>query len=349
MHLSRAHLDAAVARGLIGADQAEALWRFLAERDADTPAFKPAHILYYLGGMIAIGAMSLFMTLGWQRFGGIGLLLIATVYFAIAIALTEALLHRGLSIPAGITAVLAVVLVPLAVYGVQLMMELWPADRPWAFRDYHRRIDGRWLAMELATLAAGIALLWRYRLPFLVLPVAFTLWYTSMDLTPWLAGGDPADLFSERAKVVSTVFGLLMLAVAFVVDLRTLRTRDFAFWLYVFGVMTFWGGLTLIESTSELGRFVYGCVNLTLIAAGAVLSRRVFAVFGGAGVAFYLGHLSYEVFRDSLLFPVALTAIGLAVVGAGVWWQRHEARLGERLRARLPATVRELVEHRAAA
>jgi hypothetical protein len=41
--------------------------------------------LYYLGGLIAIGAMTLFMTLGWERFGATGLLWIAVCYCAIAL------------------------------------------------------------------------------------------------------------------------------------------------------------------------------------------------------------------------------------------------------------------------
>jgi hypothetical protein len=56
-----------------------------------------------------------------------------------------------------------------------------------------------------------------------------------------------------------------------------------------------------------------------MIGIGGTLSRRVFAVFGGLGVAGYLGHLSYSVFSDSMLFPVALTAIGFAVIAAGVY------------------------------
>jgi hypothetical protein len=48
-----------------------------------------------------------------------------------------------------------------------------------------------------------------------------------------------------------------------------------------------------------------------------------------------------------MLFPVALTAIGLSVVAAGVYWQRHEATIGTWLRSFLPAPMRELVERRA--
>lgn len=350
MQISRPLLDEAASRGLIAKDQATALWDFLSERQSDTPTFKPAHILYYLGGAVSIGAMTLFMTLGWERFRGIGLLLIAAGYAVLALLLTESLLfRRRLAVPAGITAALAVAMTPLAVYGAQHALGYWPEGEAVrdAYRDYHARVDGRWFVMELATLGAGVWALWRYRLPFLVMPIAATLWYLSMDLTPLLFGGDGKTFFSEEGKRVSIGFGLAMTLVAFWVDLRATPARDFAFWLYLFGVLTFWGGLTSLESSSEVGRFVYGCLNLLLIAVGAALSRRVFAVFGGIGLAFYLGHLSHTVFRDSMFFPVALTAIGLAVIGAGVVWQRREAAIGAWLRARMPALLRERLEQRA--
>jgi hypothetical protein len=350
MQITRAALQEATSLGLLSEAQNVTLWSFLAERERETPSFKPAHILYYLGGLIAIGAMTLFMTLGWERFGGTGLLVIAVCYSGIALVLTEYLLgKKHLALPAGITAALAVVLVPLAVYGAQHALGLWPSDgsTKFAYRDFHTRIDWRWLLMEFATLAAAAIALWRYRLPFLVMPLAVTLWYMSMDLAPFLFGGDAMNFFSDRGKLVSTLFGLAMILVAFWVDVRSRQQRDFAFWLYVFGVLTFWGGLTSMDSNSELGKFLYFCINLLLIATGATLSRRVFAIFGGLGVAFYLGHLSHTVFKDSMLFPVALTAIGLMVVAAGVLWQRREATIGIWLRSFLPGPVRELVEHRA--
>ena len=124
MKLTRAMLDEAASQGLLDEGQAGRLWQFLVEREQHTPGFKPAHILYYLGGLIAIGAMSLFMTLGWERFGGGGLLFISVCYMAAAIGAVEWLRLRGLLLPAGVLAALAVVLVPLAVYGLQHMLGL---------------------------------------------------------------------------------------------------------------------------------------------------------------------------------------------------------------------------------
>lgn len=343
MKLNRPLLDEAVRRGLVSDAQGEALWDFLSERAADTPSFRFTHILYYLGGLLAIGAMTLFMTLGWERFGGWGLFFIALLYAGAGLWATEHLLHRQrLPIPAGIVAAFVVVLTPLAVYGLQSALGWWAEGR--VYRDYHTYIDWRWLLMELATLAVAAVMLWRYRLPFLVMPVAATLWYLSMDLTPFLFGD--ADITWELRKFVSLWFGLLIALLAFWVDVRTRHAKDYAFWLYLFGVLAFWGGLSLMRSDDELGKFLYFCINLLMIVVGAILSRRVFAVFGGLGAAGYVGYLAYNVFRDSIVFPFVLTAIGFAVIWLGIVWQRREQEVTARLRGLLPVPLRELVERR---
>lgn len=343
MTLPRSRLEQAAERGLIRPDQVEPLWAFLAGPQQAAPSFRFTHILYYLGGLIAIGAMSLFMTLGWSAFGGWGLLGIALAYAAGGLWLTERLLHRQqLPIPAGISAAFVVVLVPLAIYGLQAGLGFWAEARPYA--EYHTRIDWRWILMELGTLAAGAVLLWRYRLPFLVMPIAVTLWYMSMDLAPFLIG--EADLDGALRKFVSLWFGLLMVLLAFWVDLRSRHSLDYAFWLYLFSVLAFWGGLSLMTSDSEWGKLGYFALNLGMILVGALLARRVFAVFGGLGAAGYLGYLAHSVFQDSLWFPFALTAIGLGLVWLGIVWQRHEQALTTRLQARLPGPLRELLQQR---
>jgi len=341
MELNRGLLKDATENGLISAQQADQLWKFLAERGKDTPNFRFTHVLYYLGGLIAIGAMSLFMTLGWESFGGWGLFFIALAYAAAGLWLTEFFLNRSrLPIPAGITATFVVVLIPLAVYGLQVALGWWAEGK--VLREYHTLIDWRWMLMELATLAGGAVMLWRYHLPFLVMPIAVTLWYMSMDLTPFLFGG--ADLTWELRKFVSLWVGLLIVLLAFWVDIRTRHDKDYAFWLYLFGVVAFWGGLSMMHSDSELGKFIYLCINLIMIAVGAMLLRRVFAVFGSLGVAGYLGYLAYDVFKDSILFPFVLTIIGLGVIYLGILWQRHEEFISSKLRQLLPAPVQELIE-----
>ncbi|MGB5717048.1 MAG: DUF2157 domain-containing protein, partial [Gammaproteobacteria bacterium] len=181
--------------------------------------------------------------------------------------------------------------------------------------------------------------------PFMIMPVAVTLWYMSMDVAAMLTGGEADYLF--RA-FVSLWFGILMILLAFWIDIRSRKSgQDYAFWLYLFGVMAFWCGLSLQHSDSELSRFMYFCVNLGLILAGAILVRRVFVVFGALGSAVYIGHLASTIFQNSWLFPIALTAIGLGIIYLGLFWQRNEALITQKTRALLPAALRELLAERA--
>jgi hypothetical protein len=339
--LSRRDLEPAVKAGILDAAQADRLAAFYAAGASEQPRFSFVHVLYYLGGMIAIGAMSLFMTLGWNLGNGWGGFVIALCYGLIFLALVHKLIDKGLQIPAGILATLVVAMVPLAIFFAQMALGYWAENRP--YRDYHAYIDGRWLMMEFGTLAIGAILLWRYRFPFMLMPIAVTLWYMSMDLVPFLFG-DWRNW--EIRYFISLWFGLCMVLVAFWVDLRSRFSRDYAFWLYIFGVMTFWGGLSLLKSDSELNKFLYCMINLGMILIGAVLGRRVFAVFGGLGVAGYLGYLSWRVFKDSLLFPFVLSAIGLGIIWLGVIWQRREGEWSQQLRALLPEALRELIEAR---
>lgn len=132
-----------------------------------------------------------------------------------------------------------------------------------------------------------------------------------------------------------------MLAVAIYIDFRSRRRPDYAFWLYLFGTIAFWGALSMSDSGGQLGKFLYAVLNIGLIFLGALLSRRIFTVCGGIGVFGYLGYLSYTVFKDSLMFPFALTALGLLIVVFGIWWQKHEEELHRNFRSLLPGSLRE--------
>ncbi len=349
--IDRSHLKQAAAADIITSDQADRLWLFFSERGtaaSPAPRFTFANVLYYLGGMLAIGALSLFMTLGWESFGGWGIFFIALLYAGVAFKLALRFEKQGLAIPTGIMAAFVVVLVPLATWGVQQALGFWAdAANIKGYRAYHYLINWRWLTLELATLLAGSLMLYRWRTPFLVMPIAVTLWYMSMDLVMLLIAPD-AKPWGESEwlfrKWFSLAFGLIMVLFAFLVDLRSRSAQDYAFWLYLFGLLAFWGGLTSLGSDKLAGKFIYLAINLALVFAGAVLVRRTFTVFGAFGVAIVLGDLSWRVFKDSWLFPIALTMIGLAIVYAGIWWSRNEARLAARLLTFVPAQLRELLE-----
>ena len=232
----------------------------------------------------------------------------------------------------GVLAAVAVSIVPLAVFAVERMTGLWPLDDTQAnYHNYYTYVQGGWLLMEAATVIAGLLMLRLIPFPFIVMPIAVALWFMSMDLTEWIYG-EPFN-WAQRQKV-SLWFGLGLLLVFLGIDGRT--REDYAFWGYLAGLLAFWGGLTSMDSDSEVGKALYCLINLGLMAVAVLLRRPMFMVFGAMGVAAYLGYLSYDVFADSLLFPVVLTLIGLGVIGLGLLYQKHRDHLSTRLRAALP-------------
>ena len=342
MEIDRDDLVWAASQGLITEPQAETLWRALSERDASRgrARFDLAHVAYYFGALVVIGALGWFMTLGWESFGGVGVMLLSIVY-ALLFALAGRTLwfRENLRVPGGLLFTLAVWMTPLAVYGLERALGWWPEGDPGAFRGYHVWVKGSWLLMEAATIIAALVALRFVRFPFLTFPIAFSLWYMSMDLTPLLFGQQEFD-WNQRLWV-SLVFGLCVLVASFLVDRRT--REDYAFWGYLFGTLAFWGGLSLMESGSELNKLFYCLINLALILLSVLLERRVLLVFGALGVMGYLGHLSYTLFKDSTLFPFVLSFIGIAIIYLGVKYQRNRERIERATRRLVPDSIRRLL------
>jgi hypothetical protein len=334
----------AAAQGLTDAD-ADRLWAALVAHGTGRQRFDAAHVAYYFGALVVISAMGFFMTLAWSAVGGIGLTALAAAYGVAFWMAGESLWKRGLVTPGGLLFTMAVSMTPLAVYGIQDATGLWPQGDPGLYRDYYTRVRGSWIVIELATIALGTAAIVRRPFPFLTAPIAFALWFMSMDLTPLVFGASDYDW--ESRKWVSMWFGLAMLLAAYWVDLRNHLRQDFAFWGYLFGVMAFWGGLSLMDGDSELSKFVYCAINLGLIVLSVLLRQRSFIVFGALGVLGYLGYLSYRVFEDSLLFPIALTFLGILIIYVGVLYQRNAAALAVQVQTSLPEEIRALVPPRA--
>jgi len=339
MNVTKKKLVDAVEANIISPQQADALYEFLEIQSQNIPTFTFTHVLYYLGGLIAIGAMTLFMNMGWESFGGLGILSISALYAGAGLKITNTLSAKNLTIPAGICATFVVCLTPLAIYGLQQWLGAWPDDS--VYRDYHRYIKWHWLYMELGTLAIGTIVAWKYKYPFLVMPIAITLWYMTMDIAAMISGGDIAW---ELRKLVSLYFGLLMICLAFWLDIRSRHKADYAFWVYIFGVIAFWGGLSLQYSDDELSKFIYFCINLLMIGVGVLLIRRIFVIVGALGSCGYLGYLASDVFKDSWIFPMALTAIGLVIIYLGIQWQKHEKVITQKSRLLLPVQIRELLD-----
>ena len=339
VQITHGDLRAAADAGIITPEQTDALSHFLEARSADAggPRFGLVPVLWYGGALIIIGSMGLFSTIGFASFGSEFLLATALVYAAAFAGVGATLWRRPapFDVLGGLLVAVAVTMAPLATFAVQDLLGWWGTEPPGAYRGFYIWVKQSWVPMDLATIVAGVAALSVVRFPFLVMPVAVALWFLSLDLAHWVTGGAYGEW--EHFRQVTLAFGLGVLAVAWVVDVRA--KKDFAFWLHLFGLMSFWGGLSSLDSGSEVGRALYAVINVGLIALSVFLNRRAYAVFGVLGVAFYLGHLAETVFRDSLLFPFALSLIGVAIIAVGIAMVRRAAALQAWMQAHLPTGV----------
>ena len=352
MNISKDEFDRAAGQVSLPEAQAQQLWSLLqavpsTQRVEGTRRFDVANVAYYFGALIVMGAMGWFMTNAVEIFGGLGIFLTAAAY-ALGFATVGVLLWKraagGLRNLGGLLVTVAVAMTPLTIYGLQRWSGWWTLADPGSYSGFHEWIKGGWVWMEVGTVLAGLVALSFVRFPFLTAPVAFALWYLSMDLTPILFGVGDANFTWNEYLRVSLGFGVLMLLAAYAVDVyRQWREPDYGFWLSFFGLLAFWGGLSLLHAGNERGALFYALINAGLMCVGVVLDRRAFVVFGALGFNGYLGHLAWEVFAQSTLFPFVLSAFGIFVIVGGVIYARHCAAWRAAVLDQLPPALLRLV------
>lgn len=228
MKIQKSDLDLAGQKGIISADQATKLWAFFEGLRPDQSKFQGLHVLYYFGGLLIMASMSWFLTKAWEN--GLALMTLSAGFGLFYLLVGDRLWKQNLKIPGGLLITAAVGLVPLFIYGLQKATGLWPQGNPEAYKNYYHWIKGSWIFMELGTVVAALVALRFYPFPFLTFPLAFSLWFMSMDLTPLLFGKE--HLSMDERKVVSCIFGLVLLAASYFID-KKYKETDFAFWTYL--------------------------------------------------------------------------------------------------------------------
>jgi len=330
--LSSKQLQEAYKKNIITEAQFHLLLNLERQEQPLQAQFKTSHILYYLGGLVAISAMTLFMNQGFEKFGFVGLFFIGLFYISLCLVLRHHYERKGFLIPASIFATLVVCLTPLLVYSLQRHFGWWPDES--SYQQYHRVIDWHWFWLELSTLLVAVIMLYLYRYPFLVMPLAAKLWYMSIDVCVMLYSD--TDNFILRCWV-SFVLGIVIIVLAIFVDFRNRSPLDYSHWLYTFGVITIWGSLFMLIPEDHWGAGYLLAISLIFIVCGALLRRRVFLIFGGIGLFRVLSYLTIEVFTDSLIYPLVLSAIGVGIVLIGIYWQKHELFIAMTLAEFLPS------------
>jgi len=336
--------------GLLSEQQFKDITAFLNAR-AETPAaakaprFDLTHVLWYAGALTIIGAMGLFTNEAFNRMGGWALVATGVAYAIVLTAIGHYLWRvKGLTTPGGLLIAAAVSMVPMAIYGVQDALDLWKYAQgdPGTYHNFYPYVNGSWLYMEVGTVLAAALAVRFYPFPFIGMIAGVALWFMSMDLAMWFTT-TPTDYYDFDVRQRVTIwFGAAVIAIAWAIDVIRRGPPDFGFWLHIFGVLAFWGGITAYGDGSEFDGAIYCALNVALIGFGVFLDRRVYAVVGMIGIATYLGHLASTVFQDMIGFSFALSAIGLAVIGLGLFLNRHYQTIAKSLDEAIPDPLKRL-------
>jgi hypothetical protein len=334
-------LQRALSRGMITPEQHASLLALAAEDGVGTRemprGFNWVTVAYALGALLVIFAGGWFLAQRWLSLGPAGVLAVVLFYAVLAGAASIWLERRDFREAAGVAAMVAVSLTPVVVWSLESMTGLWPAEtwgKPY-YPAYPPAEASRWLVAELATILAALLVLRKRDWWMVVFPVAVSLFGLAMHL-PRAIGIDLTPVLERWTWLTSA---LAVCAIADATDRRVPRQAgpgrgDMAFPLWIVGLVALGGALLAFWPTAGRWHHAVPALGIGAVVVSLMIGRKTHLVFGVLLIFLYLMYLAAEVFRSTAYFPVALAALGGAMLFATVWMQRRFPALASRLGAK---------------
>jgi len=288
----------------------------------------PENVLWFSGAYaVAVGSYALLGSLPdthsslWIFLAAVGLLLVYS-------AASRGLLRSGWSVPGGLTATLAVAMVPAVVVGFLRLIDVSSRDVP--VTDF----NGSALAAAIVTALTGLIAYWLTRFSFLFFTVVSALLLAAQFLA--VAGGSTSG--DERVAAALVSGGLIVIAGVFLDAFG--RRRD-AFWFHALGWLSVAGGLVfwVVEPSSDPARgwIPMLIVGALMVIASGPIRRATWAVYGVLSYYAALAHYLRDGLNDNgWAFAVALLAVGLSIFVFGMLIHRFGATWGQRFVRRPP-------------
>ncbi|MDR2518043.1 MAG: hypothetical protein LBD13_01330 [Spirochaetaceae bacterium] len=325
----------AVEIGIFTEDQVKKFRDYI--QNSSNHVTKLQKVLYYGGGLLIISALTWLMIDNWKKFGPGAITVFSALYFLVFLFVgCFVFFKKKMETPGGLLLAIPIAAAPLFIFSLLRLFNFWPQE--WDYHDYYVWVKGKWILLELGTICAALPIFIKTKFPFHVFLIAGALWFFSMDIVPVIYK-ETEITWTERA-VISDIFGILMIGVGYFADIKS--KKDYSFWLYLFGLITLVSGLSVFHNDNLPKFIILGAINVFLIFFSVFINRNVFLVFGAIGLTEFLGRLSWEFFSGSALFPLALTAIGVLLIAAGMFFQKNKKKIDEYIRNKLPACALKL-------
>jgi len=291
--------------------------------------FNAITVAYSLGALLVLFALAWFLFERWKVLGPFGVLVVALLYAAAFAGVGTLLRRRGFDVAGGLAIVLAVAMTPVWTWAILRLTGEIPAPGNWGDAlSSEPYIAWRLMVLDLATIGVALVALRRVSFSVLAAPIAAALVALLLHLGQAL--GDP-DLSWYIGPYYTCVVACAMIALAYAVERRQPPGEDYAFWLYLAGLVTLL--VAYVEVWQYIGRWRHALplVAAALVTASLYLRRRTLLVAGGVAAFGYLGYLAFDVFRRVVALPIALATLGLLVIVATVWMQRRFPKIVDRV------------------
>jgi len=340
-------ISVAFERGIIDATQRDALAALSAEltavsghrhdeADEIAPAreahrgFNAITVAYSLGALLVLFALAWFLFERWKVLGPFGVLVVALLYAAAFVGVGTLLRRRGFGVAGGLAIVLAVAMTPVWTWAILRLMGEIPDPAIWTdpLSRYEPYIASRLVVLDLATI--GVALVAVRRVSFSVLGAPIAVALVALLLHLGQALGDPR-LSWYIGPYYQCVVACGMIAIAYATERRQPSGEDYAFWLYLAGLVMLLVAYVGVWQYIGRWRHALPLVAAALVTASLYLRRRTLLVAGGVAAFGYLGYLAFDVFRRVVALPIALATLGLLVIVATVWMQRRFPKIVDRV------------------
>jgi hypothetical protein len=250
------------------------------------------HVLGVLGGIFVFAGVGVFIALQWDDLNSAARIVITL----------------GPGIAAFVLAVLAARDPRVARAATPLFLSaavLEPTGMLVAFAELGSGGDWRWAGLVTAgvmaaQLGAAFAALQRSTLLFLTLVFGTLFWWTALDL---------ADV---DGTLIAMVLGAAMLLAAVWTD-RTGRGDITPFWYFAGAAAFLAGFFDAVERTPF--ELAFPGVAAGFVYASAIVHSRTLLSVATLAILAYTGWFTSEHFVDSIGWPLALVALGLALIG----------------------------------
>lgn len=280
---------------------------------------------YYFGALIIIFAFTYFLVSQWESLPTGAILAIALAFqfvcFGMGLYLRKKLNYK---VAGGLLVTAAVAITPLVVYSLEKMFGIWPKEpgrHDVGYSGYWRLIKPCWVYIEGITLIVVFVTLRWVRFSFLAVVIGHTAWFLSMDLVEIILG---VPDYGEARKWVSIIIGAAMIGAGRLLNRKT--EEDYSLWLFLYGALIFTGATAFTWLDNELNALLVLITHIMLVVMSIRWQMTSLMVFGALGIYIYLGHLAWEIFRDSPFFPISLALIGLLMILGTVSFQRNKEK-----------------------